>query len=106
MRQKRGLRSKRSGGSILGPQFPRLNARARGRSRLSGIRSLHPLPHRHGRRRRRTLAHYLIKIAKFGGYLCYIDRKNDPPPGNICRGLSRLTDICSGAAVGAELVGN
>ena len=42
--------------------------------------------------RRRTLSHYLIKIARLGGYLA---RANDPPPGNtvMWRGLSRLTDI-------------
>jgi len=55
--------------------------------------------------RRKTLAHYLIKIARLGGYL---DRANDPPPGNMVmwRGLSRLTDISLGAAVGAGIVGN
>lgn len=42
--------------------------------------------------RRKTLSHYLIKIAQLGGYLA---RANDPPPGNIVmwRGLVRLTDI-------------
>jgi hypothetical protein len=56
-------------------------------------------------RQRRTLSHYLIKIARLGGYLA---RKNDPPPGNMVmwRGLSRLTDIVVGAMVGAENVGN
>jgi hypothetical protein len=55
--------------------------------------------------RRKTLAHYLTKIARLGGYLA---RANDPPPGNtvIWRGLSRLTDIALGATVGAEIVGN
>jgi hypothetical protein len=55
--------------------------------------------------RRRTLSHYLIKIARLGGYLA---RANDPPPGNMVmwRGLSRLTDIALGAMVGAENVGN
>jgi len=55
--------------------------------------------------RRRTLSHYLTKIARLGGYLA---RANDPPPGNtvMWRGLSRLTDIALGAAVGAKLVGN
>jgi hypothetical protein len=48
--------------------------------------------------RRRTLSHYLIKIARLGGYLA---RASDPPPG-----LSRLTDIALGAAVGGRLVGN
>jgi hypothetical protein len=55
--------------------------------------------------RRRTLSHYLIKIARLGGYL---DRVNDPPPGNavMWRGISRLTDIRLGAAIGAKLMGN
>jgi hypothetical protein len=55
--------------------------------------------------RRKTLSHYLTKIARLGGYLA---RANDPPPGNIVmwRGLSRLTDIALGAMVGAEIVGN
>ena len=55
--------------------------------------------------RRKTLSHYLTKIAKLGGYLA---RANDPPPGNtvMWRGLSRLTDIALGAAVGAGIVGN
>lgn len=45
---------------------------------------------------RKTLSHYLIKIARLGGYLA---RANDPPPGNLImwRGLSRFTDIATGA---------
>jgi hypothetical protein len=55
--------------------------------------------------RRRTLSHYLIKIARLGGYLA---RANDPPPGNtvMWRGLSRLTNIALGAMVGVKFVGN
>jgi hypothetical protein len=55
--------------------------------------------------RRRTLSHYLIKIARLGGYLA---RANDPPPGNtvMWRGMSRLTDIALGATIGVKLVGN
>jgi hypothetical protein len=55
--------------------------------------------------RRKTLSHYLTKIARLGGYLA---RAHDPPPGNtvMWRGLSRLTDIALGATVGAEIVGN
>jgi Transposase DNA-binding len=55
--------------------------------------------------RRRTLSHYLIKIARLGGYLA---RANDSPPGNtvMWRGLSRLTDIELGAIIGAKIVGN
>jgi hypothetical protein len=54
---------------------------------------------------RKTIGHYLIKIARLGGYLA---RANDPPPGNMVmwRGLSRLTDIALGATVGAGFVGN
>jgi len=56
-------------------------------------------------RRRRTLSHYLTKIARLGGYLA---RASDPPPGNtvMWRGLSRLTDIALGATVGVKLTGN
>jgi hypothetical protein len=52
----------------------------------------------------RVLGTYLIKIARLGGYLA---RKNDPPAGNIVmwRGLSRLTDIALGAALGAKKCG-
>jgi hypothetical protein len=40
----------------------------------------------------KTMSHYLIKIARLGGYLA---RANDGPPGNtvIWRGLSRLISI-------------
>ncbi len=57
------------------------------------------------RRRRRTLSHYLTKLARLGGYLA---RASDPPPGNIVmwRGLSRLTDIQIGVEIGAGVVGN
>jgi len=53
----------------------------------------------------RTLAVYLTKIARLGGYLA---RASDPPPGNlvIWRGMSRLTDIMLGAALQSQLVGN
>jgi hypothetical protein len=56
-------------------------------------------------RRRKTIAHYLLKIARLGGYLA---RAHDPPPGNtvMWRGLSRLTDIALGATIGAEIMGN
>jgi len=55
--------------------------------------------------RHKTLSHYLIKIARLGGYLA---RASDPPPGNtvMWRGLSRLTDIALAAMVGGEVVGN
>lgn len=40
----------------------------------------------------KTLADYLLQIAKLGGYL---DRASDPPPGNIVmwRGVRRLMDM-------------
>ena len=54
---------------------------------------------------KRTLADYLLCIARLGGYLA---RAHDPPPGNIVmwRGLSRLTDIQLGFAIGARFMGN
>jgi hypothetical protein len=57
------------------------------------------------RRRRKTLSHYLTKLARLGGYLA---RASDPPPGNIVmwRGLSRLTDIQIGVDIGAGDMGN
>jgi len=52
-----------------------------------------------------NVAHYLLAVAKLGGYL---NRKNDGPPGNtvLWRGLSRLTDIHLGVEISTELVGN
>jgi ligand-binding sensor protein len=52
-----------------------------------------------------SLAHYIAKLDRLGGYLA---RSHDPPPGNtvIWRGLSRLTDIELGIMIGAQLVGN
>jgi Transposase DNA-binding/Transposase DDE domain len=54
---------------------------------------------------RSTVSHYLMAIAKLGGYLA---RKKDPPPGNmvVWRGLSRLTDIYIGFELRSRLVGN
>jgi hypothetical protein len=54
--------------------------------------------------RQKTLSHYLIKIARLGGYLA---RASDPPPGNtvMWRGLSRLTDIALGAMFGVLVRG-
>ena len=53
----------------------------------------------------RNVAHYLLVVAKLGGYL---NRKNDGPPGNtvLWRGLSRLTDIHFGVEMSKTLVGN
>jgi hypothetical protein len=55
-------------------------------------------------RRRKTLSHYLTKIARMGGYLA---RGPDPPPGNtvMWRGLTRLMDIELGALIGARICG-
>ena len=43
----------------------------------------------------RTVSHYLVEVAKLGGYLA---RTKDPPPGNmvVWRGLARLNDLCLG----------
>ena len=55
-------------------------------------------------RRRKTLSHYLTKIARMGGYLA---RGPDPPPGNtvMWRGLTRLMDMELGALIGARICG-
>ena len=52
----------------------------------------------------KNLSHYIIKIARLGGYLA---RGSDPPPGNLVmwRGLNRLTDIAFGFHL-AKNVGN
>ena len=52
-----------------------------------------------------TLSHYVIAIAKLGGYLA---RVKDPPPGNmvIWRGLNRLMDIQLGLELRDRDVGN
>jgi hypothetical protein len=44
---------------------------------------------------KRTVCHYLVQIAKLGGYLA---RAKDPPPGDmvIWRGLTRLTEMLLG----------
>lgn len=51
-----------------------------------------------------TLAHYIVKLARLGGYL---DRASDPPPGNIVmwRGLARLTDLTLGYSLHAANCG-
>ncbi len=53
----------------------------------------------------KVLSHYLIKIAKLGGYL---GRAQDHPPGNcvIWKGISRLADIQYGFNIVHKLVGN
>ena len=54
---------------------------------------------------RPTVSHYLVAIAKLGGYLA---RAKDPPPGNmvIWRGLTRLMDIHLGFELRGRVVGN
>lgn len=53
----------------------------------------------------RTLAWYVTRIARLGGYLA---RASDPPPGNIVmwRGLSKLSDMAIGYSLRCENVGN
>ena len=53
----------------------------------------------------RTVAHYLVAVAKLGGYLA---RSKDPPPGNmvVWRGLTRLMDIYLGFELSRRIVGN
>jgi hypothetical protein len=53
----------------------------------------------------RTVAYYLLAVAKLGGYLA---RRKDPPPGNrvVWRGLTRLTDLCLGYDLNDRVVGN
>ena len=56
--------------------------------------------------RKGTLAYYITKLARLGGYLA---RTNDPPPGIVViwRGLARLTDIELGVEISASrVVGN
>ena len=54
---------------------------------------------------KRRISHYLMIVAKLGGYLA---RGHDPPPGNMVlwRGLARLTDIHLGFELHDQLVGN
>ena len=53
----------------------------------------------------RKVSHYLVAVAKLGGYLA---RAKDPPPGNmvVWRGLTRLADILLGFELGNRVVGN
>ena len=54
---------------------------------------------------RPTVSHYVVAVAKLGGYLA---RAKDPPPGNmvIWRGLTRLMDIQFGFELRNRVVGN
>lgn len=70
------------------------------------IRLLDRLAQEKGRPVQRTsVSSYLVQLARLGGYLA---RTGDSPPGNtvVWKGLSRLTDIEMGFALGAQLVGN
>lgn len=60
------------------------------------------LPDKHPAPREPSIAHYVLKLARLGGYLA---RAHDRPPGNtvIWRGLSRLTDIELGIMIGVQL---
>jgi len=51
------------------------------------------------------VSHYLLAIAKLGGYLA---RGKDPPPGNmvVWRGLIRIMDIHLGFELIRGVVGN
>lgn len=62
------------------------------------------VPDKTGPSERGSLSHYIIKVARLGGYLA---RASDPPPGNIVmwRGLSRLNDIELGALSEAQICG-
>lgn len=53
----------------------------------------------------RTVSHYLLEVAKLGGYLA---REKDPPLGNmvVWRGLTRLADIVLGFELKDQVVGN
>jgi hypothetical protein len=64
----------------------------------------HLVPDKHDPPNGKSVSHYIIKIARLGGYLA---RAHDPAPGNIVmwRGMSRLTDIELGA-LAARFVGN
>jgi hypothetical protein len=55
--------------------------------------------------RERKVSHYLVVVAKLGGYLA---RTKDPPPGNmvVWRGLTRLTDMLLGFELHSQVVGN
>jgi hypothetical protein len=46
----------------------------------------------------RTLSAYVVKVARFGGYLA---RSRDPLPGNLVmwRGFARLADITLGSTL-------
>ena len=53
---------------------------------------------------RKTMSHYLIRIAKLAGYLA---RKGDQPPCNVVmwQGLVRLADIVLGLSIAEKNCG-
>lgn len=63
------------------------------------------VPNRTREKRVDRLGHYILKLARLGGYLA---RAHDPPPGNtvVWRGLTRVTEIELGIMIGVQLVGN
>ena len=85
-------------GDARGPGRGRPDERRRSRSWTAwpGTRSPPAKP---------TVSHYLVAIAKLGGYLA---RAKDPPPGNmvVWRGLTRLMDIHLGFELSRRVVGN
>jgi hypothetical protein len=52
-----------------------------------------------------VVSHYLVAVAKLGGYLA---RVGDPPPGNMVvrRGLTRLMDIHLDFQLSRRIAGN
>jgi hypothetical protein len=52
-----------------------------------------------------VVSHYLVAVAKLGGYLAQME---DPPPGNmvIWRRLTRLMDIHLGFELSRRVVGD
>lgn len=72
---------------------------------LALLDELFPSPVTRGNGNHRPVRHYILCLARLGGYLA---RARDPDPGNIViwRGLSRLNDLTLGYALGCRNVGN
>jgi hypothetical protein len=72
---------------------------------LALLDELFPSPATRGNGNHRPVRHYILCLARLGGYLA---RARDPDPGNIViwRGLSRLNDLTLGYALGCRNVGN
>jgi hypothetical protein len=77
------------------PDAPAENALTKPEIELLDRLAAHAPPTGALRAPQRTISHYLVQIAKLGGYLA---RAQDPPPGNMVlwRGLTRLTDMLLG----------